>query len=132
MASTPDTDPVLPVFLQVLRERGTLTFILADLGTRAGIVALDKNVIVLNETNTDGAHRATICHELLHLHCGECPEHEIERMTAELLVPLPDALAAANTGDITRLADRLGVDPQLVRNRIRALTADAEHRDGVG
>lgn len=131
----PAHDPVLPLFLDVLRDRGHVTFVLADLpADRCGMVELDKAVVVLDGRNTEAQHRATIAHELHHLACPDCPEHEVEEMTAEILVPIADALAAAATAgaDLTQVAARLGVDPQLVRARIRSIPTGAETADGVG
>lgn len=131
----PDPDPLLPLFLEVLRARGHVSFVLTDLGDRCGMVELDKSIIVLDAANTTAAMRATICHELLHLHCDDCPEEEIEDMTAGILVPLADALAAAADAgaDLTRVAARLGVDEQLVRARLRSIPQQQQgYADGVG
>lgn len=127
-------DPVLPLFLDVLRARGHITFVLADnLGHRCGMAELDRSIIVLDAANTVAEHRATITHELVHLQCGECPEHEVEQIAASILIPLEDALAAAATAgaDITDVAARLGVDEQLVRARIRSIPQQGT-ADGVG
>lgn len=128
-------DPLLPLFLDVLRARGHVTFMLSEsIGDHCGLAELDQSVIVLNERNDTATQRATICHELLHLDCGECPEDQVEQMAAEILVPLHDALAArAHTGaNLATVAARLGVDPQLVRARIRSLPSGSEAADGVG
>lgn len=127
------SDPLLPLFLDVLRARRMVTFVLAeDLGERCGIVELDESVIVLNGRNDTATQRATICHELLHLDCDDCPEHEIEQMTAEILVPLPAALQASRGAGIDQVAAALGVDRQLVRARLRSLPTGSEAADGVG
>jgi Zn-dependent peptidase ImmA (M78 family) len=125
---------VLPLFLDVLRDRGHVSFVLADLDNRCGMVELDKSVIVLDASNTVAEMRSTICHELLHLHCDECPEDEVEEMTAGILVPLQDALAAAAEAgaDIAQVAARLGVDEQLVRARLRSIPHQQGYADGVG
>lgn len=126
-------DPLWPLFLDVLRHRGHVTFMVADLGEACGIVNLDRSVIVLDRRNDQAVMRSTVGHELEHLDCPDCPEAEIEQMTAELLVPLPEALAAAQlTVGVHAVADRLGVDPQLVRARIRSVTAEQDAAGGVG
>lgn len=118
---------LMPVFLDALRAHRQITFALADdLGPHCGLTNLDDAVVFLSAANTDGEMLATIGHELHHLACQDCPDDEIEYMTAEVLVPLPDALAAI-TGDVARVAARLGVDTALVRARIRTLP---EQRDG--
>lgn len=126
-------DPLLPLFLDVLRTRGHVTFVLAeDLGERCGLAELDRSVVVLNGRNDIATHRATICHELLHLDCDECPEDEVEQMAAEILVPLPAALSAIAGADIDQVAAVLGVDRQLVRARMRSVPSESETADGVG
>lgn len=126
-------DPLLPLFLDVLRTRGHITFVLAeDLGERCGLAELDRSVVVLNGRNDTATQRATICHELLHLDCGECPEDEVEQLAAEILVPLPAALSAIAGADIDQVAAVLGVDRQLVRARMRSLPSGSETADGVG
>lgn len=126
-------DPVLPVFVEALRSRGTITFALADLGKHAGLVDIDGGVVFLDRGNSLGEMRATIAHELHHLNCPDCPEDEVEQMTAELLVPLHDALVAqAPGGDLQRIAARLGVDAKLVRARVRGLTHRGTVEEDVG
>ena len=134
--SLPGPDPVFPLFLDVLRKHGRVSFVLADdLDGRCGMVNFDQAVIVLDAGNDCGAMRSTIAHELGHLDCPECPDDEIEQMTAERLVPLTDALAAAHAADsadmIRHVANRLGVDTQLVRARIRDIPTQGT-ADGVG
>lgn len=128
-------DPLLPVFLGILRTWKQVTFMLADdLGGRCGITNLDTAVIILDAHNSDAAMRATILHEMLHLESADSPDEEVERRTAELLVPSHEALAAARTpgADIRQIAARLGVDVQLVRARIRSIPTQSETADGVG
>lgn len=127
----PAADPLFPLFLEVLRRKGHVTFLLAELGDRCGIVNKDRSVVVLDTGNDEAAMRATVAHEMHHLTCPECPDEEIEQMTAELLVPLPDAMAAQMQG-VRSVAERLGVDPQLVAARIRTIIADRDAADGVG
>lgn len=111
-------DPVLPVLLDVLEERRTITLVLADdLDGRCGFTDKQDSVIFLDRANTLGEHRSTLVHELLHLARPELAEDKIEALTAELLVPLPDALAAVTHADLHAVADSLGVDAQLVKAR---------------
>lgn len=117
----PAPDPLLPVLINVLRERRRLTFVLEDdLAGHCGLTNLEDGVVYLEAANTFGEMRATIGHELHHLLDPDSPEHEVEQLTAELLVPLPHALAAEANGDLAAVAEQLGVDTQLVRARLRA------------
>lgn len=122
----PSPDPVLPIFIEALRSRRAITFALADLGNRAGLVDLQTGTVFLSADCSLGEFRATIAHELHHLNCPECPEDEVEQMTAELLVPLHDALIAQARGDLAEVAERLGVDVKLVRARMRGIAQSAE------
>lgn len=111
-------DPVIPVLLDVLEERRTVTLVLADdLDGRCGFTDKHDAVIFLDRSNTLGEHRSTLVHELLHLAKPELAEDKVEALTAELLVPLPDAMAAVTDADLCTVADSLGVDAQLVRAR---------------
>lgn len=126
-------DVMWPLFLDVLRKRGHVTFMLADLADQCGRVYFDHSVVVLDRANDPAAMRSTTAHELQHLDCPDCDEDEIEDRTARLLVPLPAALAAAQIhGGARAVADRLGVDPQLVHARIRSIAADGDAASGVG
>lgn len=119
--TAPD-NTLLPTLLAALRAREQITLVLApDLGRRCGVTDLHDSVVFLDARNDDGAMHATLVHELLHLVCPECPDDDIEAQTAERLVPLADALAARDTGDIAGAAARLQVDEQLVRARLRAI-----------
>lgn len=116
---TSSPESLFGLLLAALREHRIITFVVADLGgDRCGLVDRQDNVIFLEETNTDGAMRATVAHELHHLVCPQCPEDEIEAMTAEMLVPLSDALAAQAGADVDQIAARLVVDPALIRARM--------------
>lgn len=128
--------PLLPMFLQVLRDFGSITFVLADdLGSKlCGMTNLDTAVVYLSERNTDGEMLATIGHELAHLANPTASEAAVELAAAMALIPACDALRAAATGDLRSVADQCGVDEQLVRARIRghlAVATEEEHR-GVG
>lgn len=118
-----------PLFLDVLRAHGTVTFLLADLAGRHGLVELDKAIIALDRGNTAPEMRATIAHELHHLECPDCSDDDVEAMTAELLVPLPAALAAAGGADPDTIAANLFVDPKLVRARLRSLEPRRDSAD---
>lgn len=120
MAKSPD--PMLPVLLDVLEERRTITLVLADdLNGRYGLTDKTDATIFLDRGNTLGEHRATLVHELLHLARPDLSDQKIEALTAEMLVPLSSAMASA---DADTIAEALGVDAQLVRARLVA--ADAE------
>lgn len=124
-------DPLYTTLIQALRSRGQITLVLApDLGPSCGITDLHDSVVFLDARNSDGAMLATLVHELIHLICPSCPDEDVEAQTAELLVPLPDALAARASGDLAALACRLGVDEQLIRARLRTLEAAAEDEAG--
>lgn len=126
----PSPDPILPVFLDALETHRRITFVLADdLGDHCGLTNLHEGVVFLHGANTLGEMRATITHELHHLACPDSDEHEVEEMTALLLVPLPEALAAQARGDLSGCADRLMVDTALIRARLRA--ADAGECGGL-
>lgn len=132
-AGIASTDPLFPLFLEVLRRKGHVTFLIADLGDDCGLVNKDRSAIVLDSGNDQAAMRATVAHELQHLACPDLPDEEIERMAAEMLVPLPDALSAAQVrGGVRAVAERLGVDPQLVAARIRSIVAEPDGARGVG
>lgn len=131
MTSSPE--PLFGLLLAALREHRIITFVIADLGgDRCGLVDRQDNVIFLEGSNTDGAMRATVAHELHHLVCPECPEDEIEAMTAEMLVPLSDALAAQTGADVDQIAARLVVDPALVRARMGDLGDTPEQNERAG
>ena len=120
MAKSPD--PMLPVLLDVLEERRTITLVLADdLKGRCGLTDKKDGTIFLDRGNTLGEHRATLVHELLHLARPDLSDQKIEALTAEMLVPLTSAMGSA---DLQAVADTLGVDAQLVRARLVA--ADSE------
>lgn len=128
---TASDNSLLPTLLAALRAQGQITLVLApDLGRRCGITNLHDSVVFLDARNDDGAMHATLVHELIHLVCPECPDDEVEAQTAELLVPLADALAAQATGDIAGAAARLRVDKQLIRARLRGMPAADEDEAG--
>lgn len=129
--------PLLPLFLQVLRDFGSITFVLADdLGTKlCGMTNLDAAVIYLSERNTDGEMLATIGHELAHLADPTASEETVERAAAAALISELAALRAVTTGDLRSVAEQCGVDEQLVRARIRGnpfVALDEEGTRGVG
>lgn len=122
---TPPPDPMLPVLLEVLEERRYITLVLVDnLDGRCGLANKQDGTIFLSAENSVGEHRATLVHELLHLQRPELPDHKIEALTAEMLVPLDHAIAATNGAGLHAVAATLGVDAQLVRARLDA--ADTE------
>lgn len=121
MAKSPD--PMLPVLLDVLEERRTITLVLADdLDGRCGLTDKIDATIFLDRGNTLGEHRATLVHELLHLARPDLSDEKIEALAAEILVPLASAMASV---DVQAVADTLGVDPQLVRARLVAADMEA-------
>lgn len=121
MAKSPD--PMLPVLLDVLEERRTITLVLADdLNGRCGITDKIDATIFLDRGNTLGEHRATLVHELLHLARPNLSDQKIEALAAEMLVPLTSAMESA---DVHAIAEALGVDAQLVRARLVAADAEA-------
>lgn len=124
---TRSPDPMLPLFLDVLREQRYVTFVLADdLGDHCGLLDREHHVVFLDARNSVGVQRATIGHELHHMACPDSPEDQIEAMTAALLVPLTDALTVRAGADLAEVADRLGVDPALVRARLRDTGSQVE------
>jgi hypothetical protein len=121
MAKSPD--PMLPVLLDVLEGRRTITLVLADdLDGRYGLTDKVDGTIFLDRGNTLGEHRATLVHELLHLARPDLSDEKIEALAAEMLVPLASAMASV---DVQAVADTLGVDPQLVRARLVAADMEA-------
>lgn len=128
---TPSPDhALLTTLLDALRARQQITLVLVpDLGPYCGRTNLHDGVVFLDGRNSDAAQHATLTHELIHLACPECPEDDVERQAAELLVPLPDALAAQADGDLRAVAARLRVDEQLVRARLRAPDAQEGRGD---
>lgn len=126
MTSPPD-HPLLTTLLDALRARQQITLVLVpDLGPHCGLTDLHDGVVFLDGRDDDARQHATLTHELIHLTCPECPEDDVERQAAERLVPLSDALAAQTSGRYDEVARRLHVDAQLVRARVRAVTARDE------
>lgn len=126
----PPTDlvrnPLIPVFRDVLRRYGRITFVHVEPGElgddRCGeVIATDDHAwIFLDGGGTVGEFTATVAHELSHLdHPEEDDDAVIESCAAELLIPLDEALAAITRDQIEAVARRHGVDSQLVRARVR-------------
>ena len=142
MTTTPDNHPSapravfgLPVLVAALRRTRTITITLVDnldaFATTngvpptpkgyAGLTSIETGEVYLDAGSDDGELRATLMHELGHLVDPEATEEEVEMRTAEMLVPLSEALRAHHTGDHTTVAARCHVDAALVRTRIRGL-----------
>lgn len=123
---TPDTavsDPLAALVLNVLDRHGEMTVALSNqLAGNCGVVDRDNAVILLNQATSPGKRRATLVHELLHLCFPDLDDDCIEAATADVLISVADASdALCGAATITEIADRAGVDPQLVRTRIAGL-----------
>jgi Zn-dependent peptidase ImmA (M78 family) len=120
-------DPLLPVFLDVLRRRRSLTFIYAeDLGAHCALTDLDNNITILNGRNTLGEMRSTMGHEFGHLLRPDDTEDQVEALAASWLVPAADALSLGAGVNVANIAERLCVDPAMVRARLRDLELPVE------
>lgn len=133
---SPTTDDVLGMLCDVVSRHGTLTVALAEparIGDRCGVVDRVNAIVLLNAGHKHGKRRATLLHELLHLACPDCDDDEVEDRTAATLVPLRDAAAVARgVEDPEKVARRLDVDPQLVRQRVSGLAVVHGGGDQVG
>jgi hypothetical protein len=141
-APNPDNHPSapratfgLPVLVAALRRTREITIRLVDNLDEfaahsgvpptpqgySGLTSIETGEIYLDAGSSDGELRATLMHELGHLVEPDATEEEVEMRTAELLIPLSEALRAQHTGDHHTVAARCHVDVPLVRTRIRGL-----------
>jgi hypothetical protein len=125
----------LPVLVAALRRTREITITLVDnlddLATMsglperpdgyAGLTSIETGEVYLDANSNDNELRATLIHELGHLVDPDATEEEVEMRTAEMLIPLSEALRAHHTGDHHGVAARCHVDTALVRNRVRGL-----------
>lgn len=142
MTANPDNHPSapravfgLPVLVAALRRTRTITIRLVDnfddfaaaAGVPptpegyAGLTSIETGEVYLDANSNDGELRSSLMHELGHLVDPDASEEEVEMRTAEMLIPLAEALRAQHTGDHHAVAARCHVDTQLVRTRIRGL-----------
>ena len=113
------------MLIGALEQRRILTLVLADnLDGRCGLTNKSDAVVFLDRHNTPGEMRATLSHELMHLLQPGWSEEKVESIVAEMLVPLKSALAARAHDAYDEVAERLGVDAQLVRARLAAAEAE--------
>jgi hypothetical protein len=142
VTTTPDNHPHapravfgLPVLVTALRRTREITIRLVDnlddfaahSGVPptpkgyAGLTSIETGEVYLDANSSDGELRATLMHELGHLVDPDATEEEVEMRTAQMLIPLSEALRAQHTGDHAAAATRCHVDAALIRTRIRGL-----------
>lgn len=120
--------PALRLFREALDRYGSITFALADLPDNAGITNLDAGIVFLHHDLTLGELNATVSHELNHLVDPDGTEDDIEARTAHMLIPHSAVIAVREGADIAEIAHQLGVDPALVRTRMRNHDDPDAHR----
>lgn len=120
-------NPLIAPFRSVLRTHRMIAFIYVEPGGLGGrrcgeviVTPRDGAYVYLDDGCTDGEYTATIGHEIAHLaDPHEQDETVIEGRAAAMLVPLHDAMTARTHDEIEAVARRHGVDPKLVRARVR-------------
>lgn len=130
-------DPLWPLFAEILRRNRYVAFRMVDRmpdapGIRSGAMAMtNKHTgdVYLRSDLDDGQLRACTGHELHHLRHPGWSEIDVEHSTAQLLVPLPAALAARTEEDMDDMAQALWVDRKLIMSRLAVAADEIRQRE---
>ena len=123
---------------RVLRSLPDWTVIFADLPDgMLGATDHQRKVIYLDRGMTQAQRRATLAHELQHVHRGpvsaalvEQDEQDVDHAASRELIPIESLVSAVkwcHHGDLDELADELWVDRDTVETRLRNLHPAERH-----